>query len=88
MLGKDAEQCVAVKAGGTAHMDVPGVWSQSSRCVWTQTWYGHDADAQILALLGCPGSLALPFCKEQPQITDGTRHLLQSLAKDKNSRLT
>lgn len=42
---------------------VPGVGSQSLRCVWTQTGDGHDADAQVQALIGRPGLLS--FCSSR-----------------------
>lgn len=45
------------------HTCVPGVGSQSMRYVWTQTGDGHDADAQIQALIGLPG--LLPLCNDE-----------------------
>lgn len=50
----------------TSCAHVPGVGSQSLRYVWTQTGDGHDADAQIQALICRPG--LLPFCTNQSQI--------------------
>lgn len=50
---------------GWAAGHVPGVGSQSVRCVWTQTGDGRDTDAQIQALIGRPG--LLPFCTDRSQ---------------------
>lgn len=73
---KAAAACLNSLSGSqcTSHTSVPGVGSQTVRNDWTQTGDGHDADAQVQALVACPG--LLPLCNDWKEKKEGVDKIL------------